>query len=337
METNYDNNFQKTQHILNGKSGTTDPLEKSWDSIVADKIKKLVASYKIPAKTNLSTIDISPILEMWHKRITTDYKHDTNFTPHINGFYMIFMVHGTWYKDYLGYVGNEGNNNSNEAGLSKPITGTKNNLGSFDGTKPLSFNNPDSYFGMLATDIDVPDITEEYISVSSRLRNSFVPSRHYFVSDFSISYIENINLDVMRYHEAWHKYMNLIRRGEVEIAAKGSVREKQAACKKANSGYFTELPYANAVWIAIFKPFTTDIQMLIKLMGVMPVTMPLKQVVGNRSASKMTVLNISYKAADLFYKFYNNTAELLNDDGMLAKSFLREVMHPDEPAKNNKN
>jgi hypothetical protein len=61
----------------------------------------------------------------------------------------------------------------------------------------------------------------------------------------------------------------------------------------------------------------------------MPVTMPLKQVVGNRSQSKMTVLNMSYKAADLFYKFYNNTQEFLKDaesGGLLASSFKKEVM-----------
>jgi hypothetical protein len=69
--------------------------------------------------------------------------------------------------------------------------------------------------------------------------------------------------------------------------------------------------------------------MLVKLIGVMPVTMPLKQVIGNRSQSKMTVLNISYKAADLFYKFYTNTDELLSDANSnkksLAASFLSEV------------
>jgi hypothetical protein len=121
--------------------------------------------------------------------------------------------------------------------------------------------------------------------------------------------------------------MNLIKRGEIE----GIIED----CEKSNNGYFMEVPYSNAVWVAVFKPFTTDIQMLIKLVGVMPVTMPLKQVIGNRSQSKMTVLNISYKAADIFYKFYTNTKEMLEDDGMLATSFQSEVMSPSDSGGSN--
>jgi hypothetical protein len=273
----------------------------SWNSIVAQKIDDLSKRYS-------DDQNINNILKRWHKQVTIDYGHTKGFTPHVNGFYMAFMVHGTWYDQYLKYLKED-----NKTGLSeKPVAGK--------GMQAFSMENPNSYLNMLATDIDIPDITEEYTSVSSRLRNSFVPARNYFVSDFSMSYIENINLDIMRYHEAWHKYMQLIRRGE------DIYKISKADCEKANNGYFVEMPYANAVWVAVFKPFTTDIQLLIKLIGVMPVTMPLKQVVGNRSASKMTVLNISYKAADLLYKFYNSTEEFIKDKGMLAESFREEVM-----------
>jgi len=281
---------------------TQDPKLKTWDGFVIDQIKNLVSKYKTQGGNRNS---VETILERWHRQITIDYKHDTHFSPHINGFYMIFMVHGTWYDQYKRYVSSE-----NSAGLSNPIPASE---------KSLNLEGPYSYFNMMATDIDVPDLTEEYISVSSRIRNSFMPSRNYFVSDFSISYIENINLDIMRYHEAWQKYMNLVKRGEVKTF-------NSDECERSNNGYFMEVPYANAVWVAVFKPFTTDIQLLIKLIGVMPQTLPLKQLVGNRSQSKMTVLNISYKAADLFFKFYKNTEEMLNDDGKLAKSFKREVM-----------
>jgi len=292
--------FSIVAPVLNGNGGPkTDSLNTTWDDLVIDQIEGLMKRY------STKDLKILNVLKAWHKNVTIDYKHDTNFTPHVNGFYMIFMVHGPWYEDYLNYV-----NGENKAGLSKP-------------PKELSLKNPGSYFNMLATDIDIPDLTEEYVSVSSRLRNSFVPSRNYFVSDFSISYIENINLDIMRYHEAWHKYLNLIRRGEVNPYA-----GKDINCSKANEGYFLDMPFSNAVWVAVFKPFTTEIQMLVKLVGVMPVTMPLKQVIGNRSQSKMTVLNLSYKAADLLYKFYNDTSEFLEDveNGALASSFKQEVI-----------
>ena len=308
--------FESVPGILKGVYNAEKEKDRTWDNIVASKIQELTKLYKI------NDDKISNILYDWHRQVTIGYKHDKNFSPHINGFYMIFMVHGPWYEDYVKYVAADGPNN---AGLSKIPSGAALSANFDDDREKVGnvhLNNPGSYFNMLATDIDVPDITEEYISVSSRLRNSFVPSRNYFVSDFSISYVENINLDIMRYHEGWHKYLNLVRRGEVN-PYEGSSK----ACHEANNGYFVEVPYSNAVWVAVFRPFTTEIQLLIKLIGVMPVTMPLKQVIGNRSASKMTVLNISYKAADLFYKFYNSTNEFLEDKGNLAEAFRSEVLN----------
>jgi hypothetical protein len=222
---------------------------------------------------------------------------------------MIFMVHGTWYDMYKTYVDGD-----NKAGLSPKPDGKAFR----EDVDTLNLENPYSYMSMLATDIEVPDITEEYTSVSSRIRNSFVPSRNYFVSDFSISYIENNNLDIIRYHDAWHKFLNLVRRGEVDIP--------KDQCRSDPGDYFIDVPFSNAVWIAVFRPFSTEIQLLIKLIGVMPVSLPLKQVIGNRSASKMTVLNLSYKAADIFYKFYNNTEEIESDNGALATAFRHEIL-----------
>jgi len=268
----------------------------SWDEIVTAQIKQLAKTYKTDDST-------AKILAKWHHDITLGIRRNEKFSPHVNGFYMIFMVHGTWYQKYLKHV--------NETTSSAPSVSVR----------PIMRSTVSNTFNMLATDIDIPDITEEYVSVSSRIRNSFVPSRNYFVSDFSISYVENVNLEVIRYHEAWHKFMNLLKRGEIKMY------DSRAACIEATKGEFLEMPYTNAVWVAVFKPFTTDIQLLIKLMGVMPINMPLKQVVGNRSSTKMTVLNLQYKAADIFYKFYTGSKELLSDtNGKLFKSFKKEVL-----------
>ncbi len=313
--------LEGVESLLRGVQNTDKVANKTWNDIISKQIGQLVKRYGTGDES------VQKILQKWHENVTIDYKYDPNFTPHINGFYMIFMVHGPWYESYKMYVqGTSGGNaedyenyptdssSNNEIGLSEmPNSG-------------ITFDNPSSYFNMMATDIDVPDITEEYTSVSSRLRNSFVPSRNYFVSDFSISYIESLHLDVIRYHEAWHKYLNLIKRGEITDSFGRAGESPEQSCQKTSETYFVGMPYSNAVWVAVFKPFTTDIQLLIKLMGVMPVTMPLKQVVGNRSQSKMTVLNMTYKAADIFYKFYNGTSEFLSDEGLLAKSFREEVM-----------
>jgi hypothetical protein len=104
--------------------------------------------------------------------------------------------------------------------------------------------------------------------------------------------------------------------------------ESAEECNRLNpaDSVFLDMPFTNAIWVTVFEPFTTNIQLLIKLIGVMPVNIPLKQIIGNRSQSKMTVLNMQYKAADMFYKFYNGTEGLLNDTGELASAYKREVL-----------
>ncbi len=286
----------------------------TWNELVQLQIANLAKNYT-------DDNNVNAILASWHDAITIGMKRNENFSPHVNGFYSVFMVHGTWYEKYKQGVAAPNNGDDYEGGGA--VTPPTISESPYEGSNALKPSTPGNHFNMMATDIDVPDITEEYISVSSRLRNSFVPSRNYFVSDFSVSYIENVNLEIIRYHEAWFKYLDLLKRGEVTMYADAD------ECKKANSrDIFLDMPFANAIWVAVYKPFTTDIQLLIKLIGVMPVSMPLKQVVGNRSASKMTVLNMQYKAADMFYKFYNGATELMADTGALATSFKNEILKP---------
>ncbi len=278
----------------------------SWDDIVRVQIAGLAGKYTNNQKVNA-------VLAKWHDDITLGIKHHKNFSPHVNGFYSIFMVHGTWYQKYLEHVSGLSDAEYNLVKESPPTISAS----------PKTLLDTSRSFNMLATDIDVPDITQEYISVSSRLRNVFVPSRNYFVSDFSISYIENVNLEVIRYHEAWFKYLDLLKRGEIKMY------KDATECEAANSrDIFLDMPFTNAVWIVVYQPFTTNIQLLIKLIGVMPVTMPLKQVVGNRSASKLTVLNMQYKAADMFYKFYNDSQSMWDDTDILSESFKAEILNP---------
>jgi hypothetical protein len=264
---------------------------------------------------------ISKVLARWHNDITQGIKRNPEYSPHVNGFYMIFMRHGTWYDKYTQQAQSADASQSGKLiNISKPTLSLRQSEANATNLFPSTIA---STFNMLATDIDVPDLTEEYVSVSSRIRNSFVPSRNYFVSDFSVSYIENVNMEIIRYHVAWFKYLDLLKRGEIDMYTEDE-------CNQTNStDIFLDMPFTNAIWVAVFRPFTTDIQLLIKLIGVMPVTMPLKQVIGNRSASKLTVLNMQYKAADMFYKFYDGTESMLKDtEGNLYKSFNTEIIQP---------
>jgi len=274
----------------------------NWNDFVEGQINALTKQYK-------GVDSLETVLKKWHKDLTINFKHAPNFSPHVNGFYMIFMTHGTWYK---------GAKKQSSSASPTERYNLSNKL-----QKDVLDSNNSSHMNFMATDIDIPDINEEFISVSSRIRNSFIPSRNYFVSDFNITYIDNNDLAIMRYHEMWMKSIDLIKRGEFN-------EFDDSYCKDIGNGYFLDMPYSNAVWVAVFKPFTMQIQLLIKLIGVMPVTLPLKQVVGNRSATKMTVLNIAYKSSDMQYKFYEDLESFKNDKGLLAESFRQEIVNGDD-------
>lgn len=274
------------------------------ETFIQDNIKKLTETY--------DNDNIQKKMNEWYTGVTSGYKYKV--TPHVNGFYFVFMSHGTWYDEYLKYM---------KTGDPKYTLSPVLNEG----------KNVDKNFFRLATDIDIPDINKEYISVSSRLRNSFSPSRDYFVSDFNISYIEDRDLTITRYHEAWDKYISLLKLGRIQSNVENI---------NANSSYFIDTPYTNAVWVVLLKPFSAEIQMLIKLIGVVPVNFSLKNIIGNRSSSKISTLTQTYKASNIFYKIYNegndaiysiNNANIINGEhftinnsDMLAKAFSQEII-----------
>jgi hypothetical protein len=84
------------------------------------------------------------------------------------------------------------------------------------------------------------------------------------------------------------------------------------------------MPYFNAVWVAIFKPFSTKIQGLIKIMGVSPVSLPFKQILGDRAKNTLTTINTTYKSTDMIHKFYKeNNKDLTHSP--FYKEFIADV------------
>ena len=95
--------------------------------------------------------------------------------------------------------------------------------------------------------------------ISGRLRNINTATRILPTSEFSMTWQETPHLDVIKYHELWRDYMDAHRKGFVP---------KTTSYK--DEDIFIDVPYFNAVWIVIFKPFTFELAGLVKLMGVAP-------------------------------------------------------------------
>ena len=221
-----------------------------------------------------------------------------SWSPHIGGWYYVNMVPGTWKDDFL-------NDNSDISKYTELSNGGKDLMRTIQ-----------TQMGHLIKEIDPTKLGIDYETISGRTRNIHVPTKLMSSGDFSITYKENWNLDIFRYHEAWYNYIQAYRKGYIKTKT-----------KPADDDFFIDIPYLNAVWIAIFKPRTFKLAGLVKIMGVSPLELPLKDIIGERSNHQLTTFSLSYKAVDTITKFYGDTTPSGNlyDEFMVDQQSFFEV------------
>lgn len=213
---------------------------------------------------------------------------DKKFNPHINGFYYVSVEPGTW-VDYKNRPGNYCDD------FSSAISDFKNNCSTY------------------ITDIDIPNLTLEYDAVSGKARSINYATKTSFASDFSLNIMNDYDSYCLKYIDSQFKFISDFKKGTIE--------PEQSSLYISQSGdNFTDIPYFDAIWVAIFKPFTFQISCLIKILGVAPVNMPFKNVMGDRAKNEITSLNMNYKSTDMFYKLYGD-----NPSGDLYQEFINHI------------
>ncbi len=218
------------------------------------------------------------ILGKMLKNISTKYKE---FNPHVNGYYYIHMQHGPWITGYKKL--------QSEVEVKKPKNADLLGVNDIDIT---GFN--ESY-GMCATDIDIPQLNIDYDIVSGKSKIINYASKMHFAGDFNINYLETAKLNIFKYHAAWNKYIELARKGY-----------KLGIIPSKDDGADTiDIPYFNAVYVVMFNQFTNKPSGIIKILGVSPVNLPIKQIIGDRSKSSLSTLAQSYKSNDISFSIFD--------------------------------
>jgi hypothetical protein len=243
-----------------------------------------------------SKVTYNAICKSMHKSISTDYK---KFSPHVGGYYYIHMVGGTWLDDLSSATGDKDND----------TTGIKDYTEFSEFEKDVVNSMKSKKYGKHATDIDPPQLSIEYESISGKVRNINYASRINLTNDFSINYVDNMQLDVFRYHDYWVKYIEALKKGYIKSSSSN------------DTSMFIDIPYFNAVWIVLFNPMKTGIRGLIKILGVSPIGLPIKQIIGNRSKSEMTTISQNYKCIDMVTEFYEN------EEDLLSSAFYKEYVN----------
>jgi len=223
------------------------------------------------------------------------------FMPYISGNYMVLMQPGYWAECLHDGVSDEAKNYISVLDTTKikepPYWATG---------KPQTQKDILS-FSQRITDIQLPEPNKEYQAISTRQKNSFINTRDYSGSDFSITFLEDHDLTATKYNETWHKSIELIRDG------KFFNNNSLNTLYEDEDPYLITNPYSNTVWIILLDQNGMDLTGVIALFGVMPINTSLKTIVGDRSSPKMATQTYNYKFMDLQYAFYDGWSTLIKN------------------------
>ena len=294
-------------------TSTSKPTTKTSDDIFGsseeyhNKRKKELDDF-IKGKNNNDSNTVLTNISSVLQNLIIDY--GKNLHPHINGYYLIFMQNGSWATQNLNNVSSH---------LSYPTLVELFNSATIDKSQsitPITFGK--NIMPLVATDIDLPEFTKEYNQVSSRNPGITSYTKDNHITDFNISYVEHGNSLIIKYYEHWHKIIELYKKGLIKADSANSSRIN-------NLKYFYEVPYLNNIWVLNLN-INLDITALFLLPGVKPISLPLKQYLGNRSQTKLTTYNIQHKLTNkVLFKFYDGFNDFIKDDGTLSKYFKKFI------------
>jgi hypothetical protein len=115
--------------------------------------------------------------------------------------------------------------------------------------------------------------------------------------NFTISYLENATLDVYEMHHTWFHYIEQVILGEVQ----------------PTELYYSDktLDYATCAYIIKYKPDLRSITYIGKAIGLFPVSIPTKEVVGTRNNYQTTVYTVPYICTDYQDVILKGTGSIL--------------------------
>jgi hypothetical protein len=101
----------------------------------------------------------------------------------------------------------------------------------------------------------------------------------------SVTYVDNSDLDIYNFHRIWINYMHELLLGYIEVSPE--------YLDDSNSNY-SALDYAGSIFFVKYDVSMNEILYVGKALGVFPQMVPNKEILGNRNANDLSVINITY-------------------------------------------
>ncbi len=119
----------------------------------------------------------------------------------------------------------------------------------------------------------------------------------------SITFLENMGLDVYSFHNNWLHYIEQVVLGYLEPSS-----------EYIESG---ELDYATSAFVVRFKPDFQTMVYLGKAVGIFPVSLPNKEIIGSRQQTQLTTFSVDYICTD-----YREISLTGADIGNVSRAFV---------------
>ena len=153
-----------------------------------------------------------------------------------------------------------------------------------------------------ATEFSPPECTLniDQVASSSNIKIPFAVGKT-SGGQISISFIENMRLDIYAFHNNWINYIEQVMLGYIDPSD-----------QYIESG---ELDYATSAFVMRYKPDMKSMVYLGKAVGIFPINLPNKEVIGARQTPSLTTFTINYACCD-----YREIA-LTGDGSMTSTTF----------------
>ncbi len=150
-------------------------------------------------------------------------------------------------------------------------------------------------FAFMGLDFTPPPTTVITSSIPSRSGAINYGAEVEASGQLQITFLDNDKLNVFGYHKTWVNYIEDVSRGTVSPSAEYMDSEGDK---------FGEIDYATSAYVARFRPtsssFWGDLVYIGKAIGIFPIALPDKEVIGRRDSNEITMLPITYSCT--FYR-----------------------------------
>jgi hypothetical protein len=211
-----------------------------------------------------------------------------SFQPDISGYTLIFLIP----PELSGYK-NAGNFTKAETKFHSQLQ-VDEQKSNFAGSSQFTrLNEIGKFLTFAATDFTPPASSVNISNFSTRIGNAPYATEVNTSEQLTMNFIDNVQLNVYTYHLIWQEYIRDILDGLIEPDSK--------YIDPGNNGDFATLgpivDYMGSAFIVKYMPDLEKIVYISKCIGVFPINIPSKEILGVRGQHELTTYPYTYSVA----------------------------------------